>query len=110
MPGQSDPRLNVVVVAAAKGARGMNQAAPPSRKRVDGLGIKIRLLAVLRGKRALVRVPDAQIERQGRRELPVVLKIKGVGSRARIPACQSPGELGLAHITQKEPREAVAGA
>src|SRR5713101_2524963 len=110
MPSQANPRLKVVVVAAAEGARGMDQAAHPSGERIDGLGIKIRLLSVFRGKRALIRVPDAQIQRQGRRELPVVLEIEGVGPRARVPVGQRPGELRLAHVTQKESSEGVTGA
>src|SRR5207253_8632023 len=44
MPDEADPRLNVIVVAPAESARGMDQSAHSARERVDRFGIKIRLL------------------------------------------------------------------
>src|SRR5437773_958959 len=110
MPGQANPRLKVVVVAPAESAGGMDQPAHSAGERVDRLGIEIRFLTILRAKRALIRVSNAEIQRQSRRELPVILKIEGVGSRAGVPVCQRLSELGLAHITQKESGKGVARA
>src|SRR5262249_31676324 len=76
MPSQSNPRHEVIVVTTAESAGGMNQATYSSCERVGRLRIKICSLTKLRAKRALIGVPDPKIERQGRRDFPVVLEVE----------------------------------
>src|SRR5438128_9022948 len=109
MPSQSETRVKVVVVTSVQPVRSVNDGTRPARQRILSVRVEVAHQSIFGVERTLVRITDAQIDRQTRRQLPVVLKIEAMNRRAGEPTRQLGREQALADVASQETGEGVAG-
>src|SRR5262249_46781650 len=85
MPGRPEARLKIAQAAVAERARGMDDGAGLAGQRVDGGGAEVAFLSVRGVERAFGGPAQAQVERDGLRQLPVVLEVEAVDGVPRQP-------------------------
>src|SRR5262249_3213433 len=88
MPGESDTWLEIVIVAGIQAVRRVDARALPYGHGIRAVRIEVAHQPVLCGERTLVRIPDPEVRRNRRRDLPVILKVETVNGRARQPRRQ----------------------
>src|SRR2546427_6084497 len=102
MPGEPNPRIEVVVIPAIQPVGWMRNRADTPGEPVRAGGIELAHEAVLRGEGALIRIAQADIGGERRGYLPVILYIKNVGGGGGEPAPQLAFRSGRGDINPKE--------
>ena len=108
MPGETKARIEVVVVTLVQAAGRVDDGARPAGDFVPGGGIEVRHQPVLGVERALIGVPNTPIDRQGRRELPVILEIEAIDRGTRQPTGEFAAEDGLRYVARQKTGKRVA--